>query len=109
MLVNHGEAIEADLALRGFDLLDFYAGPMSVRRLWVLVSGLLLIDGSIARPGTALATAIHGPIGDWTRLELLTASVHGIPLPEDRQKVDWKQVQQDRIKRLRAERASRTS
>lgn len=39
-LRRYGEAIEADLAFRGHDLLDFYRGGMSARRLWVLVQGL---------------------------------------------------------------------
>jgi hypothetical protein len=39
-LRRYGEAIEADLAFRGVDLLDFYRGTMSARRLWALVSNL---------------------------------------------------------------------
>ena len=39
-LREYGEAIEADLAFRGIDLRDFYAGRMSARRLAVLVANL---------------------------------------------------------------------
>lgn len=36
----YGEEIEADLAFRNVDLLDFYRGRMTARRLYVLVQGL---------------------------------------------------------------------
>jgi hypothetical protein len=36
----YGEELEADLAFRGHDLLDFYRGKMSARRLVTLVKGL---------------------------------------------------------------------
>lgn len=39
-LRDYGEAIEADLLFRGIDLLDFYRGRITARRLYVLVDNL---------------------------------------------------------------------
>ncbi len=40
VLRKHGEAIEYDLMRMGIDLLDFFRGRLSPRRLWVLIKGL---------------------------------------------------------------------
>jgi hypothetical protein len=112
LLKQHGEAIEADLARDGLDLLDFYRDRMTVRRLWVLVASLLANqdgDGIIARPGTALARSLHGELGDWTRLDQIVGSALGVMPPADKAEVEWKRAQQARIRRLREERAARSS
>lgn len=36
----HGDAIEADLAFRGFDLLDMWRGKLTPRKVDVLIRGL---------------------------------------------------------------------
>ena len=43
------------------DLLDYWRGTLSLRRLWALVKHKCLI------PGTATSTAIHGEAGAYTR------------------------------------------
>ncbi len=41
VLRKHGEAIEYDLMCRGIDLLDFFRGSITPRRMWVLIKGLV--------------------------------------------------------------------
>lgn len=48
-LREYGEAIEADLAFRGIDLLDFYRGHISPRRLAVLIDNLPPESATVAR------------------------------------------------------------
>lgn len=102
LLVNHGEAIEADLLPLGVDLLDLYRSDaaLSLRRVLVLVDGLLM------RRGTALAASVAGERGTWTRLEELVASAIGVTPPEDKARQEWKRANQERIKRIREARAS---
>ena len=40
LIRQHGDAIEADLAFRGFDLLDLWRGKLSPRKVDVLIRGL---------------------------------------------------------------------
>lgn len=40
LIREHGDAIEADLAFRGFDLLDMWRGTLSPRKVDVLIRGL---------------------------------------------------------------------
>lgn len=100
LLIKHGEAIEADLFVRGIDLLDLYRpdAPLTLRRVWVLVQHLLL------QRGTALAGSINGDRGRWTRLDEMVAMVLGITPPEDRTTTEWRAAQQERIRKKRAER-----
>lgn len=98
--MRHGEAIEADLLEHGIDLLDFYRGRMSIRRVCVLVERWCL------RRGTALAQSLHGERGRWLTSDEILASAYGVKPPEDKAVTEWKRANQERIARIRAERAS---
>lgn len=100
LLVRHGEAIEADLLAHGVDLLDFYRGRLSIRRVWLLVQ-----HWSLHR-GTALAFSLHGERGRWMTSDEILAAAYGVKPPEDKATTEWKAAQQARIKRIRAERDS---
>ncbi len=68
LMHNHGETVEADFAhyYPGIDLLDFYRGKMSVRKLWVLVQGLPF--------NSKTARRLHGldsALDDWTLTDIL--------------------------------------
>lgn len=78
------------------DLLDFYRGGMTVRRLWVLLEHWCL------RRGTAVAFSLHGERGRWTTSDEILAQVHGAKIPEDKVQIEWKQSQQERIRAKRA-------
>lgn len=108
ILVNHWDAIEADLfpdvSLPGLYLED---SPVTLRLVSVLVFGRLLIDTGkeiIIRRGTALARSVHGELGDWSRLDLIVANACEVKVPEDKATVAWKAAEHDRIKKLRAAR-----
>ena len=66
MLREHGGSIEYDLCTKGIDLLDFFRGRMSARRLWVLIKGL------VEDPKTNTARAVGGP---WALETMLLAAV----------------------------------
>lgn len=100
LLVQHGEAVEADLLAHGVDLLDFYRGRMSSRRLSLLVENWCL------HRGTAVAVSLWGERGRWATSDEILAAVHGVKPPEDRATTEWKAEQQARIKAIRAERAA---
>lgn len=65
--------MEADLAFRGVDLLDFYRGRMSARRLAVLVDHL---------PPEAMSVrlALHGPDEQPQQPQASPRSLEGIPV-----------------------------
>lgn len=96
LLVRHGEAVEADLLAHGVDLLDFWRGSLSARRLWVLIESWCM------EPGSATSVSIHGDAGRWSVSDHILAMAHGVKPPEDKAKVEWKKAQQERIKRKRA-------
>lgn len=105
LLVNHAEAIEADL-YPDVDLLDLYRpeADLNLRRVWVLVSGRLLVEsasGLYPVPGTALARSLSGELGDWTRLELIVGSALDSKIPESKAVTQWKAAQQKRIQAVR--------
>lgn len=65
---EHAEAIEADLLRHyGVDLLDWYRGQLSSRRLRVLVEHL--------PAGSSFARAVNGEAADWGLTEHLLAAV----------------------------------
>lgn len=84
------------------DLLDFYRGRLSIRRVSLLVEHWCL------RRGTALAFSLWGERGRWLTSDEILASAYGVKPPEDKATRQWKAAQQARIKRLRAERAAMT-
>lgn len=109
--MQHAEAIEADL-LPDVDLLDLYRpeADLSLRRVWVLVSGRLLVEteqGFTPITGTALARSISGEPGDWSRLDSIVASALGVKLPPTKETVEWKKANQQRIKQAREDRERR--
>ncbi len=72
LMANHGETVEADFAhyYPSIDLLDFYRGKMSVRRLWVLIQGLPF--------NTKTARRLHGldtALDDWTLTDILLGRI----------------------------------
>lgn len=109
LLVLYAEAIEADL-LPDVDLLDLYRpeADLNLRRVWVLVSGRLLVESPsgdlLPRPGTALSRSMLGELGDWSRLDMIVASALGSKLPENKAVTQWKAAQQERIRRMREDR-----
>lgn len=72
LLKEHGGSIEYDLLARGTDVLDFYRGRISVRRMITLIKGLA------ADPNTNTGREIGGPWGLDTLL--LAAAVDDIRL-----------------------------
>lgn len=109
LLVNHAEAIEADL-FPDIDLVDLYRpeADLTLRRVWVLVSGRLLVEtdnGEMSPlPGTALSRSINGILGDWSRLDVIVGSALGSKLPESKAVSQWKAAQQERLRRMREDR-----
>lgn len=65
LLRDYGGAIEYDLLSRGIDLLDWFRGDITSRRLWSLICQLVEDDSSATR------RAIGGP---WTLDQLLLAA-----------------------------------
>lgn len=112
LLVQYGEAIEADL-LPDVDLLDLYRpeSDLNLRRVWVLVSGRLLLENPkgelLPRPCTALARSMLGELGDWSRLDMIVASALGSKLPENKAITQWKAAQQERLRKMREDRQRR--
>lgn len=109
--MNHAEAIEADL-FPDVDLLDLYRpeADLNLRRVWVLVSGRLLVEtrnGLVPLPGTALARSISGELGDWSRLDVVVGSALGAKLPESKAVTQWKAAQQKRVRKMREDRIRR--
>lgn len=106
LLVNHAEAIEADL-FPDVDLLDLYRpeADLSLRRVWVLVSGRLLVEtakGDISPlPGTALSRSLAGELGDWSRLDTMVGTALGSKLPESKAITQWRAAEQKRVKAIR--------
>lgn len=66
ILRKHGGAIEYDLARMGFDLLDWFRGRLTTRRLWALIRQL------VEDPETNTARAIGGP---WNFDRMLLAAI----------------------------------
>lgn len=65
---EHAEAIEADLLSHyGVDLLDWYRGGLSSRRLRVLIEHL--------PAGSSFARAVHGEAAEWGLTDHLLATV----------------------------------
>lgn len=72
ILREHGGAIEYDLLARGIDLLDWFRGAMTSRRLWSLICQL------VEDPNSATRRSIGGP---WNlEQQLLAAAVDDIRL-----------------------------
>jgi hypothetical protein len=67
LIREHGDAIEADLAFRGFDLLDMWRGTLSPRRVDVLVRGL--------PPDSATRMAMNDREPLWSRTDYILADV----------------------------------
>lgn len=66
-MTGHGEAVEADLVrYYGVDLLDYYRGRLSARRLRVLLQHL--------PRDSALVRALHGEAAEWGLSEHLLAA-----------------------------------
>ena len=66
LLREHGDAIEADLAYRGIDLLDLWRGTLSPRRVCVLIKGL--------PPDSATQRELRGSA--WTQTDYILADVY---------------------------------
>lgn len=66
VLREHGGAVEYDLLARGIDLLDWFRGSMTSRRLWSLIRQL------VEDPNSATHRSIGGP---WNLDQLLLAAV----------------------------------
>lgn len=67
LIREHGDAIEADLAFRGYDLLDMWRGKLSPRKVDVLIRGLP-VDSA-----TRMAMNDRKPL--WTDTDFLLAAV----------------------------------
>lgn len=92
VLEHHADAVEADLYGIGVDLLDYWRGDMTVRRLWVL------LKHKVFQPGTATAVEIHGEAGRWTHSDNILASISdvnikgGYPRPQDKAVLEKKRA-----------------
>jgi hypothetical protein len=81
LLVEHGEAVEADLAFRGIDLLDLWRGGLSYRRLGLLIAALppesltKTAARNVAGEEAVPAQPEPGIHGQWSNAELLLASI----------------------------------
>lgn len=67
LIREHGDAIEADLAFRGFDLLDLWRGRLTARKVDVLIRGL--------PPDSATRIALNGRDPLWTRTDHVLADL----------------------------------
>ncbi|WP_326792045.1 hypothetical protein OHA79_09595 [Streptomyces sp. NBC_00841] len=67
LIREHGEAIEADLGFRGYDLLDMWRGKLSPRKVNVLVRGL--------PPDSATRMAMNGGEPLWGRADHILADL----------------------------------
>ena len=66
-LREHGDAVEADLAFRGFDLLDMWRGTLSPRKVEVLIRGL--------PPDSATRMAMNDGQPLWSRTDHILADL----------------------------------
>lgn len=67
LIREHGDAIEADLAFRGYDLLDLWRGKLSPRKVDVLIRGLP------ADSATRMAMNERQPL--WSRTDFILADL----------------------------------
>ncbi|MFI7009967.1 hypothetical protein [Streptomyces sp. NPDC050145] len=67
LLREHGDAVEADLAYRGFDLLDLWRGTLSPRKVDILIRGL--------PPDSATRQSLNDGLPLWRQTDFILADL----------------------------------